>query len=258
MQKLLLSGSDVFYPSTTSTPRTPAGPGRPPSSKPSSPARPCRRPHPATPQVPRRGEVAPHLLRAGDETTVCDFTPQHRQPHPARNGPDGLVPGQQVLAIRPQKRGLRGLRRPGSVLERVEDASAAGRAAVPEWGSPAPGAQCDLENGEILLGVYHAVPGASRTAPRSSAAGSTAVSCGAVEHGSGQADGEHQTRAVRALAGPDAGAGSYPFRRRGTTTGATSRPRTMASVTANRVPGRMTTRRGARRLQHAAALGDAG
>lgn len=77
MQKLLLSGSDVFYGlnetrtanlgESWSAPETQETFGRRVLSD-------------DAPQRPPGASLAPELLRAGDETTVCDFTPQWHAP----------------------------------------------------------------------------------------------------------------------------------------------------------------------------------
>jgi len=76
MQKLLLSGSDVFYALHQSDSRD----GGKTWSEPEPIDSFRRQTFPADPaaaeELPTGAAIAPHLLQAGDETTVCDFTPK--------------------------------------------------------------------------------------------------------------------------------------------------------------------------------------
>ena len=73
MQKLLLSGSDVFY-ALNETRSKNSGESWTPPTPHKSFARQTLTSMEAG-QLPTGASIAPHLLQTGDETTVCDFAP---------------------------------------------------------------------------------------------------------------------------------------------------------------------------------------
>jgi hypothetical protein len=101
MQKLLLSGSDVFY-ALNETRSSDGGDSWTAPSPLQSFARQTVGP-PAT-ALPTGASIAPHLLQAADETTVCDFAPQW---HAASQRLLGLgqtvwYRGNRVMHLRPR------------------------------------------------------------------------------------------------------------------------------------------------------------
>jgi hypothetical protein len=160
MQKLLLSGSDVFY-ALNDLRSTDAGlTWTPPVeqavfARETMPAASA----PATP-LPTGAEVAPHLLQAGDETTVCDFTPQWHAGSRALLGTGQTVwyRDNKVLAVRPRSVAYAVYDAPGRSWNAWKTLPLPDEPQYQNAGAGS-GQRCDLENGEILLGVYHAVPG---------------------------------------------------------------------------------------------------
>ena len=158
MQKLLLSGSDVFYALNGLR----SGDGGASWTEPVEQKAFVRQivsTDRAAP-LPTGGDIAPDLLRAGDETTVCDFTPKWHAGSRTLLGTGQTVwyRENKVMPVRP--RGV---------------AYAAYDAAKHEWrpwklldlpkeprfqnAGAGSGQRCDLENGDILIGVYHTTPG---------------------------------------------------------------------------------------------------
>lgn len=158
MQKLLLSGSDVFY-ALNDLRSADAGRTWTRAVEQTAFVLQTIPADPAAP-LPTGAAIAPRLLQPGDETTVCDFTPKWHAPSGKLLGTGQTVwyRGNKVLPVRP--RGVayavydapRTEWNPWKVLALPDEPRFQNAGA----GS---GQRCDLENGDILIGVYHAVPG---------------------------------------------------------------------------------------------------
>lgn len=102
MQKLLLSGSDVFYAIHSSR-------SEDLGTTWSSPARQshfARQTFVSHDMLPTGADVAPHLLRTGDQTTVCDFTPKWHRASRRLLGIGHTVWYRENRVLRPRPRGI--------------------------------------------------------------------------------------------------------------------------------------------------------
>lgn len=158
MQKLLLSGSDVFY----ALNELRSSDGGTTWTKPVEQVAFVRQTvssDKAAP-LPTGAQIAPQLLRAGDETTVCDFTPKWHTASKTLLGTGQTVwyRDNKVMSVRP--RGVAYAAYDASQHEwrpwRILDLPNESRFQNAGAGS---GQRCDLENGDILIGVYHTIPG---------------------------------------------------------------------------------------------------
>lgn len=157
MQQLLLSGSDVFYAlnglQSTDRGRTWTPPVEHATfvrqTVPSDPNRP----------LPPGAEQDSKLVQPGDETTVCDYTPKW---HPASGrllgtGQTVWYRDNKVLHAAPRRPAYavydaeQQTWKPWRVLELPDE---------PQFGNAGAGSgqRCDLDNGDILLAIYHRDP----------------------------------------------------------------------------------------------------
>ena len=160
MQKLLLSGSDVFY-ALNETRSSDLGKSWTEPMPHESFARQIM--GAASEPLPTGASIAPHLLQAGDETTVCDFAPQW---HAASQRLLGLghtvwYRDNRVMHVRPR-----------GIAYAVYDAPAKQWAAWNTVDLPAePKFQCagsgsvqrvDLPGGDVLIPIYFKEPTATQ------------------------------------------------------------------------------------------------
>ncbi len=160
MQKLLLSGSDVFY-ALNETRSTDLGKSWTKPAPHESFARQIM--GAKSDRLPTGASIAPHLLRAGDETTVCDFAPQWHAASQRLLGLGHTVWYRDNLVMHVRPRGI---------AYAVYDAPAKRWAAWKTVDLPAdPKFQCagsgsvqrvDLLGGDMLIPIYFKEPTANQ------------------------------------------------------------------------------------------------
>lgn len=155
MQKLLLRGSDVFY-ALNETRSSDLGKSW---TRPFEQGSFTRQTFDPDAPLTTGAEIAPHLLQPGDETTVCDFTPQWHARTGKLLGTGHTVwyRDNRVMHVRPRGvayavyDALQQEWDPWKVLELPDEPRFQNAGA----GS---GQRCDLDNGDILLAIYHKEP----------------------------------------------------------------------------------------------------
>ncbi|MDZ7616160.1 MAG: exo-alpha-sialidase [Patescibacteria group bacterium] len=151
-QKLLLSGSDVFYPLNE---MRSVDLGRSWTSPVEQPVFARQVFRGTIPSLPTGASIAPHLLQPGDETTVCDFTPKWHAATGKLLGVGHTVwyRDNRVMHVRPRGSAYsiydpaRNAWLPWEVLRMPDDPrfENAGAGSVQRF---------DLDNGDILLPIY--------------------------------------------------------------------------------------------------------
>lgn len=156
MQKLLLSGSDVFY-ALNETRSPDLGKTW---TRPVEQANFARQQVQTDAPLPTGAHIAPHFLQPGDETTVCDFTPQWHAHTQTLLGTGHTVWYRENRVLHARPRGLayavydlpenRWL--PWNIVELPDEPRFQNAGA----GS---GQRYDLDNGDVLIAIYHMAPG---------------------------------------------------------------------------------------------------
>ncbi len=155
MQKLLLSGSDVFYAlNETRSPNL----GKT-WTRPVEQANFARQQVQADAPLPTGAQIAPHFLQPGDETTVCDFTPQWHTATGKLLGTGHTVWYRENRVMHARPRGLayavydlpNHRWQPWQVVELPDEPRFKNAGA----GS---GQRYDLDNGDVLIAIYHKGP----------------------------------------------------------------------------------------------------